>query len=99
MLAKIGTVIENEKWKVKIYAPPKEHGPPHVHVIAKGEDAEVKVSLITLDVIGFTQFSKRTVKDIIRYIYENYEFLWNRWEALHGKDEKTKFKKSSKKSR
>ena len=26
MLVKVGTVIENEKWKIKVFAPPKEHG-------------------------------------------------------------------------
>ncbi len=99
MVAKVGTVIENEKWKIKVFAPPKEHGPAHVHVLAKGLNAEVKISLEALEVIGSTKFNKRTVKDIIKYIHENYEFLWNCWEALHGKDEKTKFKTSSKKSR
>lgn len=90
MFAKVGTVIENEKWKIKVFAPPKEHGPAHVHVIAKGEKAEVKISLITLEVIGGTQFTKRSVKGIIRYVHENYDVLWNCWESLHGKNKKTK---------
>lgn len=93
------TVIENEKWKIKVFAPPKEHGPAYVHVIAKGEKSEVKISLVTLEIIGSTQFSVRTVKGIIKYIYENYEYLWNCWEALHGKDKKTKSKTNFKKSR
>ena len=87
------------KWKIKVFAPPKEHGPAHVHVIAKGEKAEVKISLVTLEVIGSTQFSVRAVKGIIKYIHENYEYLWKCWEALHGKNEKTKSKASFKKSR
>lgn len=87
---KSGTVIENAKWKIKVFSPPKEHGPPHVHVIAKGERAEVKISLITLEVMGATKFNKRTVKGIVRYIYANYDYLWNCWEALHGNEEKTK---------
>lgn len=99
MTGKAGTVIENEKWKIKVYAPPKEHGPPHVHVIAKGEQAEVKISLMTLEVIGRTQFSKRVVKGIIKYIHENYEYLWNCWETLHGKNEKTESQTSSEKNR
>ena len=52
MLVKVGTVIENAKWKIKVFAPPKEHGPPHVHVISKGDKAEVKISLVNLEVIG-----------------------------------------------
>ncbi len=99
MVVKVGTVIENEKWKIKIFAPPKEHGPAHVHVKAKGDKAEVRISLETLEVIGSTKFNKRAVKGIIKYIHENYEILWNCWEALHGEDEKTKSKTNSKKSR
>lgn len=83
---KAGTVIENEKWKVKVFAPPKEHGPPHVHVLAKGERAEVRISLHNLEMIGTTRFSKRTVKLIIKFIYENYDYLWKCWENLHGKN-------------
>ena len=74
MSVKVGTVIENEKWKINI-------------------------SLVTLEVIGSTQFSIRAVKGIIEYIHENYEYLWKCWEALHGKNEKTKSKKSFKKNR
>ena len=95
----VGTVIENGKWKIKIYAPPREHGPAHVHVVAKGENAEVKISLVTLEVIGTTEFSRRTVKSIIKFIHENYDYLWKCWENLHGKNEKTKSQAGLKKSR
>jgi len=98
MLVKVGTVIENEKWKIEVFAPPKEHGPAHVHVFAKGEKAEVRISLATLEVIGSTKFNKRSVKGIIKYIHENYDYLWNCWEVLHGKDKKTESKTSTKKS-
>jgi hypothetical protein len=87
---KVGTIIENEKWKIKVFAPPKEHGPAHVHVIAKGEKAEVKISLIDLDVIGKTNFSKQTVKDIIKYVYQNYDILMDAWEKLHENKKKAK---------
>lgn len=87
---KVGTIIENEKWKIKIYAPPKEHGPAHVHVVAKGERAEVKISLINLEVIGKTKFSKKTVKGIIKYIYKNYDELIDAWEKLHESKKKTR---------
>lgn len=65
---KVGTIIENEKWKIKVFAPPKEHGSAHVRVIAKGEKAEVKISLIDLAVIGKTKFNKQSVKGIIKYV-------------------------------
>ncbi len=87
---KVGTIIENEKWKIKIFAPPKEHGPAHVHVIAKGENAEVKISLIDLDVVGKTNFSKQTVKGIIKYVHQNYDILMDAWEKLHENKKKAK---------
>jgi hypothetical protein len=92
---KVGTVLETDSWKIKVYAPPLEHGPAHVHVLAKGSRAEVKISLITLEMIGKTSFNKRSVKKIIRYIYKNYDFLFKCWEALHGKDIETKFKEGT----
>ena len=63
---KSGTVLENEKWKIKVFAPPKEHGSPHVHVMAKGSKASVKIYLESLEVEGNTKFSKKSVKLIIR---------------------------------
>ena len=85
---KAGTVIENNKWKIKVYSPPREHGSPHVHVISKGDKAELKVFLETLEVSGKTKFSKKAVKEIIKYIHKNYDVLMDSWEALHGKEKK-----------
>ena len=87
---KVGTIIENEKWKIKVFAPPKEHGPAHVHVIAKGEKAEVKISLKDLEVMGKTKFNKQTVKGIIKYVHQNYDVLLEAWEKLHENKKKTK---------
>jgi len=84
-MIKSGTVIETAKWKIKVFAPPKEHGPAHVHVLAKGENAQVKISLVTLEVLGRTRFSKKTVKGIVRYVHQNYAYLHKCWEDLHGK--------------
>ena len=83
------TVLENNKWRIKVYAPPREHGAPHVHVISKGDNASVKIFLKTLEVSGKTKFSKKAVKEIIRYVHQHYDFLMNQWEALHGKAKET----------
>ncbi|MBL6988620.1 MAG: DUF4160 domain-containing protein [Bacteriovoracaceae bacterium] len=82
---KTRTVLENNKWQIKVYSPPREHGSPHVHIISKGDNAEVKIYLETLEVSGKTRFSKKSVKGIIRYVYRNYDLLMNQWEVLHGK--------------
>jgi hypothetical protein len=84
-MSKHGTVIENSKWKIKVYSPPREHGSPHVHIIAKGKRAEAKIYLKTLELEGKTQFSKCAIKEIIKYLYENYDLLMKSWEDLHEK--------------
>jgi len=89
---KVGTVVENEKWKIKVYGPPKEHGNPHVHVIAKGENAELKVYLEDYAIVEPTNFSKQSVNKILKYIDSNYDELMDAWEALHGKKKETKSK-------
>ncbi|MBT7610746.1 MAG: DUF4160 domain-containing protein [Bacteriovoracaceae bacterium] len=81
---KAGTIIETSKWKIKVYAPPREHGAPHVHVQSKVSKAQLKVFLETLEVVGNTQFSKRSVKLILKYIHKNYDILMDAWEELHG---------------
>ena len=83
MVKCMGVIIENSQWKIKIYPPPREHGPPHLHVIAKGLNAEVKINLETLEVMGRTRFSKKAVKKIIGYLFENWDFLIDAWEEMH----------------
>ena len=81
----MSTVLENNKWKIKIYFPPREHGNPHVHVISKEDRAELKLYLETLEVSGRTRFSKVAVKKIVRYVHKHYDFLLKKWEEHHGK--------------
>ena len=40
-------VAENEYWKIKVYAPPREHG--NVHVISKSDSSiQIKIALESL---------------------------------------------------
>ncbi len=86
---KVGTVLKNDKWRVKVYSPPREHGNPHVHVISRRDQTEVKIFLKDLSIVGKTRFSRKAVKEIIKYLHQNYDFLMDQWEALHGKKKKT----------
>lgn len=83
---KSGKVIENDKWVVKIYAPPKEHKPAHVHVYTKTDRVEVKISLTKYEVLGPTKMDKRTVSKIIKWIDKNFDTLMEVWEKLHEKN-------------
>jgi hypothetical protein len=39
----VPTVLEHDGFQVRVYLPPREHGPPHVHVVRAG--AEVVITL------------------------------------------------------
>ena len=78
-------MIETQKWRIKIFAPPREHPPAHVNVISKIDRAEVRISLVTFDQIGKTDKKKKDVKEIIKLVEKYYEELFEIWEALHVK--------------
>lgn len=88
-LIKQGTIAENGHWKIKVYAPPREHGPAHVHVLSKSDRSEVKISLESYEVLGKTRFTRKSIKKILKFIDDNYNQLMDAWEALHGKKKKT----------
>lgn len=83
---KVGVVLETDRWLVKVYAPPREHAPPHVHVIEKNARAEVRISLVDLSVLGRTRMNRRSVKRIVLYVWQNHSYLVECWELLHGKN-------------
>ena len=86
----MSTVIENEKYRVKVYAPPREHNPPHVHIVKKSDNAEIRISLIDLSIMdNHTEFDRKSIKEILYWIHDNYETLKDKWEELHGQ-KKTK---------
>jgi hypothetical protein len=83
---KVGVVLETDQWLIKVYAPPREHAPPHVHVIEKGTGLEVKVSLLSITVMKRTRMNERSVKGILLYVWKNHSYLVECWERLHGKE-------------
>lgn len=85
-MVRAGTVFETEIWRFKIFSPPSEHGPPHVHVRAKGMDAEVRINLVTFEVMGETNFSRKAVLGILECIYKNHDYFLECWEQMHGKN-------------
>lgn len=87
-MVRVGTVFETEHWKFKIFSPPREHGPPHVHVRGIGMNAEVRINLLTFEVMGETNFSRKAVLGILECIHINHEYLLECWENLHGKNKK-----------
>lgn len=82
---KVGVVLENDRWLIKVYAPPREHAPPHVHVIEKGTGLEVKISLVNITVMKKTRMNERSVRGILIYIWKNHTYLLECWDKLHEK--------------
>jgi hypothetical protein len=72
---------------VRIYAPPREHPPPHVHVIFRGV-GEVVVEIGTPStgpsVARDYGVAARLVVHAYQIVADRQEHFHHAWEALHG---------------
>lgn len=80
------TVLRVGGFRVAIHLPPREHGPPYVHVwnasgrvaINLGDDEALPE---VRGVIGMRAVDLATA---LRIVDENWRFLHERWRPLHG---------------
>lgn len=79
------TVLRVDGFRVVIYAPPREHPPPHVHVFGDGGEVEVGIP-----VAGGDPPVRRAVgvRDAVawkacRLVAQHSEFLFSMWRQLH----------------
>ena len=72
------TVFRTRNLRVKIY--PKDHNPPHVHVI--GPDAEAKFDIENLECISSYGFSQKFIKMIQDYLKQRQSKLKEVWNEL-----------------
>ena len=81
------TVLRQGRWIVKIYAPPREHPPPHVHVLL-GHTGEVIILLGTENtaptVWAVHRMRGHDVVRAYRLVETHHAQLVTAWEALHG---------------
>lgn len=80
------TVVREDGFSIRIYAPPREHPPPHVHVHKAGG-----LVIIELGVVGTVAtvrtvhgMSPRDVLKALRLVERRSELLMALWEELHG---------------
>lgn len=66
---------------LKVYIYPKDHDPPHVHVI--GPDSEARFYIHSLECYQSYGFSKKDVNRISEFLEDNIELLIQAWEELH----------------
>ncbi len=80
------TVLRHAGFRVCILLPPREHGPPHVHVYRGG--GVVTIALATtsralgvLDVVGLRD---PDVIAAVRLVQQHADFLLDQWQRYHG---------------
>jgi hypothetical protein len=80
------TVVREDGFSIRIYAPPREHPPPHVHVHKAGELLIIELGIAggMATVRGFTAMSSSDVLKALRLVERRREILIAAWEELHG---------------
>ena len=80
------TVLRKGPWVVRVHAPPREHPPPHVHVILGGGEVIVRLGRGSTPPVVLAVYRMRD-QDVVR-AYRLVERYRNRllatWERLHG---------------
>jgi hypothetical protein len=80
----MSTPVREGGFKVRVLAPPREHGPPHVHVVRhRGE------VLIELDPLSIKEVRGR-IKDAdivkaFRIVEAHVDVLLAEWRRIHGR--------------
>lgn len=78
------TVLRFGAFRFIIYPPPREHGPPHVHVIRAGAEA-----VITLEPVSIRGVAGMRDADVVTAVHlvERFRFvLGDRWRGIHGEE-------------
>ena len=82
----VPTVIRSDGFAVRILLPPREHGPPHVHVVKGGSEAVIRLGprgrpVELLEVYGM---KTKDVLKAVRLVEASKDHLLAIWEEIHG---------------
>jgi hypothetical protein len=84
---RVPTIIRERGFRIRIFGPPREHGPPHVHVY-KGSDAAIVIRLGSpgqRPAIREIYYMKPAdVVRAYRLVEANIQALQKAWEDIHG---------------
>lgn len=69
------TIVRTRNLRIVIY--PKDHNPPHVHVL--GPDAEAKFLLETMECVSSRGFSKKALAEIEYFLIQKKNILLEAW--------------------
>lgn len=85
------TYLRSDGFVVRIHGPPREHGPPHVHVhVHRGREGFVVVGLRLGAQRGRVWLredfglSRRDILAAVRLVEQHAEQLLSHWERMHG---------------
>lgn len=73
-LALLGKLI------IAVYGKPREHAPPHFHVIAP--DVDFTVRLDNLQVLA-GEYDRKSFSTAVAWAEKNMEILWAKWSELN----------------
>ncbi len=67
---------------VKIYFPPREHGPSHVHVFRGGDEVIIELAPVVIR----ENYGMRAVQIVkaVRIVEDNLAMLQEEWRRMHG---------------
>ena len=87
LFSRMATVLTKDGFRVRIYGPPREHPPPHVHV-EKGREGLVILRLPLpgkpLAVWRVYKMSKKDVLKAYRLVEDHQDAIGQAWRAIHG---------------
>ena len=70
------TILRTKNLQIRVY--PKDHAPPHVHVV--GPEAEAKIRLDDLSCISSKGFSINSLNRIVNFIRHHKQVLLEAWD-------------------
>lgn len=81
------TVLRRGGFSVLVRLPPREHGPPHVHVQAGGAECEFWIGRSAVRVKAIHSMTDRDVRAALAIVAAHARFLLSEWTRLHGDED------------
>jgi len=77
----MGTIVEFNGVKIRVN--PRDHLPPHIHIVGNGGNARFNIdSMEWMESLGFTRSDLNAIEEVIhRRIAE----IWDEWKKCHEK--------------
>lgn len=81
------TVLRRGGFNVLIRLPPREHGPPHVHVVRGDCECEFWIDPAAVRVKAVHRMRYTEVAQAFRLVADELDFLLAEWRRFHGSED------------